>query len=75
MYRSGDTGSDDIKDIQIDEKYIWLATTNGVVVLDRKGNLGKKFDMNSRLPHNSINKILLTVKVLISEQRATNYTG
>jgi len=60
IYRSGDTGSDDIKDIQMDEQYVWLATTNGVIVIDKKGNFVKKFDLNSRLPHNSINKILLT---------------
>ena len=60
IYRSGDTGSDDIKDIQIDGKYVWLATTNGVVVLDKNGNPEMKFDMNNGLPHNSINKIMLT---------------
>jgi ligand-binding sensor domain-containing protein/serine phosphatase RsbU (regulator of sigma subunit) len=62
FYRSGDTGADDIKDIQIDNKNIWLATTNGVIVLDKAGNIRKKFDINTRLPHNSINKILLTDK-------------
>ncbi len=60
FYRSGDSGSDDIKDIEMDENYIWLATTNGVIVLDKKGNTIKKFDINNGLPHNSINKILLT---------------
>ena len=59
FYRSGDTGADDIKDIQMDNKNIWLATTNGVIVLDKAGNIRKKFDMNNNLPHNSINKILL----------------
>jgi serine phosphatase RsbU (regulator of sigma subunit) len=44
----------------MDEQYVWLATTNGVIVIDKKGNFVKKFDLNSRLPHNSINKILLT---------------
>lgn len=60
FYRSGDTGTDDIRDIQIDNKNIWLATTNGVIVLDKEGNLRKKFDINNGLPHNSINKLLLT---------------
>lgn len=60
FYRSGDNGLDDIKDIEMDARYIWLATTNGVVVLDRSGNLVKKFDINNGLPHNSINKILLS---------------
>ena len=62
FYKSGDSGSDDIKDIETDGKNIWLATTNGVLVLDRSGNLLKKFDINNGLPHNSINKILLTSK-------------
>jgi ligand-binding sensor domain-containing protein/serine phosphatase RsbU (regulator of sigma subunit) len=60
FYRSGDSGADDIKDIELDSKNIWLATTNGVIVLDKKGNAEKKFDINNGLPHNSINKILLT---------------
>ena len=59
FYRSGDSGADDIKDIEIDNRNIWLATTNGVIVLDKKGNVERKFDINNGLPHNSINKILL----------------
>jgi len=60
FYRSGDYGSDDIKDIEMDNRNIWLATTNGVIVLDKEGNIKKKFDINNGLPHNSINKIFLT---------------
>jgi ligand-binding sensor domain-containing protein len=60
FYKSGDSGADDIKDIEMDATNIWLATTNGVIVLDKKGNIEKKFDINNGLPHNSINKILLT---------------
>jgi ligand-binding sensor domain-containing protein/serine phosphatase RsbU (regulator of sigma subunit) len=60
FYRSGDSGEDNIKDIQTDDKNIWLATTNGVIVLDKEGNLKKKFDINNGLPHNSINKIFLS---------------
>ena len=59
FYKSGDTGADDIKDIAIDKSYIWLATTNGVIVLDKAGNTIKKFNINNGLPHNSINKIFL----------------
>jgi len=59
IYRSGDTGADDIRDIEMDNKNIWLATTNGVIVLDKEGNFQKKFDINNGLPHNSINKIFL----------------
>jgi ligand-binding sensor domain-containing protein/serine phosphatase RsbU (regulator of sigma subunit) len=60
FYRSGDSGSDDIKDIEIDNKNIWLATTNGVIVLDKGGDLRQTFNINNGLPHNSINKIFLS---------------
>jgi ligand-binding sensor domain-containing protein/serine phosphatase RsbU (regulator of sigma subunit) len=60
FYRSGDSGADDIKDIEMNTSNIWLATTNGVIVLDKNGNTEKKFDINNGLPHNSINKICLT---------------
>jgi serine phosphatase RsbU (regulator of sigma subunit)/ligand-binding sensor domain-containing protein len=59
VYRSGDSGSDDIKDIEMDKNNIWLATTNGVVVLDQDGKIKKTLNINNGLPHNSINKIFL----------------
>ena len=60
FYRSGDTGSDEIHDIEVDNRYVWLATTNGVVVLDRKKATEiKRFGMDESLPHNYINKLLL----------------
>jgi len=60
FYRSGDSGADYIKDIEMDNQNIWLATTNGVIVLDRSsGNGRKKFDITNGLPHNSINTILI----------------
>jgi ligand-binding sensor domain-containing protein/serine phosphatase RsbU (regulator of sigma subunit) len=60
FYRSGDSGSDFIKDIEINNQDIWLATTNGVIILDKnRGNEKHRFDINSGLPHNSINKILV----------------
>ncbi len=60
FYRSGDSGADFIKDIQIENHNIWLATTNGAIVLDKTTGAEKqKFDINNGLPHNSINKILI----------------
>ena len=60
FYRSGDSGADFIKDIEMDKQNVWLATTNGVIVLDRwSGKYRKRFDINNGLPHNSINKILI----------------
>ena len=61
VYQSGDTGSDFINDIEIGNDRIWLATTNGVVILDK--NTGKeeaKFNINNGLPHNSINRIMVS---------------
>jgi ligand-binding sensor domain-containing protein len=59
FYRSGDSGSDFIKDIETDNNNIWLATTNGVVVLDKQSGAERhRFDINNGLPHNSINKIM-----------------
>ncbi|HEY5471223.1 MAG TPA: two-component regulator propeller domain-containing protein [Bacteroidales bacterium] len=63
IHQSGDSGADDIKDIKMDSKNIWLATTNGVIVLDRQGagvkQEKRRFDISNGLPHNSINAILL----------------
>ena len=63
FHKSGDSGADDIKDIEMDEKNIWLATTNGVFVIGRYStNIRRekrRFDLEHGLPHNSINKILL----------------
>jgi ligand-binding sensor domain-containing protein/serine phosphatase RsbU (regulator of sigma subunit) len=58
-YRSGDTGADNIRDIEKDDRNIWLATTNGVIVIDIKSKATQKFDNSSGLPYNSINKIML----------------
>lgn len=61
FYITGDSGLDDIKDIKVDNQNIWLATTNGVILLDRISREQKeRFDINNRLPHNSISKILIS---------------
>jgi ligand-binding sensor domain-containing protein/serine phosphatase RsbU (regulator of sigma subunit) len=61
FWRTGDTGADQIQDITMDKKNIWLSTTNGVIVLDRlTGEKKKILDTNNGLPYSSINKILLT---------------
>ena len=58
--RSGDSGIDKINDIEMDDQNIWLATTNGVIVLDKRNKAEKgRFDINNGLPHNSIKKIFL----------------
>ncbi len=58
--RTGDSGSDQVRDIEIDGDNIWLSTTNGVIVLSRlTGDVKKRLDTNDGLPYSSINKILL----------------
>jgi serine phosphatase RsbU (regulator of sigma subunit)/ligand-binding sensor domain-containing protein len=60
FYRSGDSGADKINDIQVDKRNVWLATANGVIVLDNQnGALKKILRNNEGLPHNYINKILI----------------
>ncbi len=60
FYRSGDSGADNIRDIKTDGRNVWLATINGVIVLNKfSGALRKKFDINNGLPHSSINSIFI----------------
>lgn len=62
FYKSFDSGADNIKDIEIDGRNIWLATINGVVVIDKLTARVKNVFNNSDgdLPHNSINKIFIS---------------
>jgi ligand-binding sensor domain-containing protein/serine phosphatase RsbU (regulator of sigma subunit) len=78
-YRNGNTSEDNVTDIEVDNKYIWLGTLNGVVLLD-KGNAGQKFrgryNYSNGLPHNGIRKIFLTpdgkaVIAMVSERLFT----
>ena len=63
VYRSGDSGGDYVKDIVIDKGKIWLATLNGVLIIDKKsGNVAETFNIDNGLPHNSINQLFLTGK-------------
>lgn len=60
FYRSGDTGSDYINHIEVDNENIWLATLNGIKMISRRaGELKRNFDINNGLPHNSINQLYL----------------
>ena len=60
FYRNGDSGADEINDIKTDGNNIWLATINGVIVLDKSSKTEKyKFDITNGLPPKSINKIFL----------------
>lgn len=60
FYRSGDSGEDYIRDILVDDRYIWLGTLNGVILLDKNtGRIKSTFDINNGLPHNSINHLII----------------
>ena len=62
FYRSGDTSEDYVKNIAVDENYVWLGTLNGVVILNNEpsGKLKGRYTIYNGLPHNSINQIFLT---------------
>jgi serine phosphatase RsbU (regulator of sigma subunit) len=61
FYRSGDKGSDYINDIRIDGENIWLSTLNGINIISlRNKTLKVSYNMDTGLPHNSINRVLLT---------------
>ena len=60
FYRSGNTGEDYIRHINSIGGQLWLATLNGVVVLDNhSGGIIRKLGIEDRLPHNSINQVFL----------------
>lgn len=60
FYRSGDSGADKINDIRIERSNVWLATANGIIVLDNQdGTVKKILRNNDGLPHNYINNILI----------------
>ncbi len=62
VYRSGDPGVDNVTDLEVDKKKVWLATLNGVVIIDKKSGkeIPPRYNIDNGLPHNSINQIYLT---------------
>jgi len=60
-FMSGNKGEDNIQDIAVDNKYLWLATLNGVVLINRHTEKADTlYSIDNGLPHNSINHICLT---------------
>jgi Two component regulator propeller./Stage II sporulation protein E (SpoIIE)./Y_Y_Y domain. len=60
-FRSGNSGEDYIQDVAVDNKYVWLGTLNGVILINRNTReAGTPYDINNGLPHNSITHICLT---------------
>lgn len=63
FYRSGDTGADYINNIKTDGPDIWLATLNGVRIIDKvRRTLRESYNINNGLPHNYITQLHLTGK-------------
>lgn len=61
FYRSGDTGADYINNIKTDGKALWLATLNGVRIVDKATRtLMESYNINNGLPHNYITQLYLT---------------
>jgi len=74
FYRSGDSGKDYITDIEIDDKYLWLGTLNGVVILDKQtGSQIKSYNIDNGLPHNSVNKLFITSKGKVAVATKTDH--
>ncbi|HQG78439.1 MAG TPA: two-component regulator propeller domain-containing protein [Bacteroidales bacterium] len=60
FFRSGDSGSDYIANICVAGENIWLSTLNGVIIVSKRtGTIKKTYNINTGLPHNSINQILV----------------
>ena len=60
FYRSGNNSEDNINHIASDGKNLWLSTLDGVIVVDiNSGIVRKKYKIEDRLPHNSINQIFI----------------
>ncbi|MFH0843571.1 MAG: two-component regulator propeller domain-containing protein [Bacteroidota bacterium] len=61
FYRSGDSGEDYVTDIAVDNKYVWIGTLNGVVLINRRtGSVKGRYNISNGLPHNMINQVFLT---------------
>ncbi|MBE0668286.1 MAG: hypothetical protein IH593_11545, partial [Bacteroidales bacterium] len=59
FYRSGNPGQDHVTGIAVDRKFIWLATLNGVVLIEREtGKRVREFTTLDRLPHNNILQVV-----------------
>lgn len=60
FFISENSGRNYIRHINSDKELLWVSTLEGVVVLNRKdGRLAAKFNIDERLPHNSINQVII----------------
>ncbi|MGQ9619533.1 MAG: two-component regulator propeller domain-containing protein [Bacteroidales bacterium] len=60
IFISENSGQNYIRHITGDGQNLWLSTLDGILVVNRNnGNLVRKFNIEDRLPHNSINQIII----------------
>ena len=60
FYRSGNNSEDNVNHIASDGKNLWLSTLDGVIIVDiNSGIVRKKYKIDDRLPHNSINQVFI----------------
>lgn len=60
FYRSGNNSEDIIEQIASDGKNLWLSTIDGVILVEiSTGIVIKKYKIEDRLPHNSINQVYI----------------
>lgn len=58
IFRSGDSGENNLLHVEVDRDNIWLASLNGLLLVDRNtGELKSNYNINKGLPHNYINQI------------------
>jgi ligand-binding sensor domain-containing protein/serine phosphatase RsbU (regulator of sigma subunit) len=60
VYSTGDSGQDNINSVMVGSDRIWLATVNGITILNKKtGSLVDHYGIDNGLPHNVINSLSL----------------
>lgn len=60
FFRSANAGENHIAAIALHENNLWLATRNGIIVINSStGNLTRKFSTLNQLPHNNINQVFI----------------
>jgi ligand-binding sensor domain-containing protein/serine phosphatase RsbU (regulator of sigma subunit) len=61
FYRTSNAGSNKINSIDADSRYLWLATYDGLIVLNRSdGTLKIRYTTTDMLPHNKIMQVIVT---------------
>ena len=59
VYFSENSGQNYIRHIAAEDQNLWLSTLDGIVVINKNtGKVIRKFNIEDRLPHNSINQII-----------------